>query len=335
MKEYYKILQVPFWASDEEVKKAYRTLVQEYHPDKNDANADAGEKIKEINEAYTVLGNTEKRREYDFNCIINNHYSPREPQTAEPFSQKEPPVSSAHSADFDEHLHPEATLQGSNLHQQWKKVLWISIPVIIAIAVVYFSLPGKPVVPKTAVTDPLAAPAATDQPIAKNFLPASNAAIFTRWQQDKLLYKLDIWMPAGNKTPAEQSRDYFGDKLQVDFYDKDGFKIFNLPVPHSLNIEGWKRKDTSYMLTISDQVEMPLATYTALADWKIRSNDVPAVATVPIVEKAVAESAVGDTEIVIIAPAAAKKALKKPRPEKSADDILADETIRNGFKKNE
>jgi len=63
-RDYYKILGVPRNASDEEIKKAFRRLAFKYHPDHN-REEDAEEKFKEINEAYQVLSNAEKRASYD------------------------------------------------------------------------------------------------------------------------------------------------------------------------------------------------------------------------------------------------------------------------------
>lgn len=63
-KDYYKILGVPRSASADEIKRAYRKLAREYHPDKNKAKG-AEEKFKEANEANEVLGDAEKRKAYD------------------------------------------------------------------------------------------------------------------------------------------------------------------------------------------------------------------------------------------------------------------------------
>lgn len=64
-KDYYAILGVSKNATAEEIKKAYRKLAVQYHPDKNQGNKVAEEKFKEIAEAYNVLGDEQKRQEYD------------------------------------------------------------------------------------------------------------------------------------------------------------------------------------------------------------------------------------------------------------------------------
>lgn len=63
--DYYSILGVNTTASEEEIKKAYRKLAIKYHPDKNEGSKEAEEKFKQISEAYAILGEESKRREYD------------------------------------------------------------------------------------------------------------------------------------------------------------------------------------------------------------------------------------------------------------------------------
>jgi molecular chaperone DnaJ len=62
---YYQVLGLSREASDEEIKKAYRKLVFEHHPDRNPHKTDAGERIREINAAYEIIGDPEKRKSYD------------------------------------------------------------------------------------------------------------------------------------------------------------------------------------------------------------------------------------------------------------------------------
>ncbi len=64
-KDYYQILGVSRDASQEDIKKAFRKLAIKYHPDKNKGNKEAEERFKEINEAYAVLSDKEKRQQYD------------------------------------------------------------------------------------------------------------------------------------------------------------------------------------------------------------------------------------------------------------------------------
>lgn len=64
-KDYYEVLGVDKNADDETIKKAYRKLAKKYHPDTNVGNAEAEKKFKEISEAYAVLSDKEKRKEYD------------------------------------------------------------------------------------------------------------------------------------------------------------------------------------------------------------------------------------------------------------------------------
>ncbi len=63
--EYYDLLGVSQEADQKEIKSAYRKLALKYHPDRNPGDSEAEEKFKEINEAYAVLGDEEKRAHYD------------------------------------------------------------------------------------------------------------------------------------------------------------------------------------------------------------------------------------------------------------------------------
>jgi curved DNA-binding protein len=64
-KDYYDVLGVGKNADEKEIKRAFRNLAKQYHPDANPDNPNAAEKFKEINEAYEVLSDPEKRQQYD------------------------------------------------------------------------------------------------------------------------------------------------------------------------------------------------------------------------------------------------------------------------------
>ncbi|MBU2703388.1 DnaJ-class molecular chaperone [Sporomusaceae bacterium BoRhaA] len=65
MKDFYEVLEVNCNADPSEIKKNYRRLSKKYHPDLNQGNQTAEQRFKDVNEAYAVLSNTERRHEYD------------------------------------------------------------------------------------------------------------------------------------------------------------------------------------------------------------------------------------------------------------------------------
>ena len=64
-RDYYEVLGIQKGASDEEIKKAFRKMAMKYHPDRNQGDKDAEEKFKEVNEAYSVLSDPDKKNKYD------------------------------------------------------------------------------------------------------------------------------------------------------------------------------------------------------------------------------------------------------------------------------
>ncbi|MBD5088269.1 MAG: J domain-containing protein [Clostridiales bacterium] len=61
----YKVLEIHNSASKDEIRKAYRNLARKYHPDSNPGNKEAEEKFKEINDAYAILSDEQKKEQYD------------------------------------------------------------------------------------------------------------------------------------------------------------------------------------------------------------------------------------------------------------------------------
>lgn len=85
-KDYYRLLGVKPNATNDEIKKSYRRLALKYHPDKNPNDALAEATFKEIAEAYDVLSDTKKRKDYHYKRFYTYNYKYRESPTVTPQS---------------------------------------------------------------------------------------------------------------------------------------------------------------------------------------------------------------------------------------------------------
>ena len=70
-RDFYEVLGIDKSADEEAIKKAYRILAKKYHPDANPGDKEAEEKFKLINEAYEILSDEQKRKQYDSTITIN------------------------------------------------------------------------------------------------------------------------------------------------------------------------------------------------------------------------------------------------------------------------
>ena len=120
-KDYYKVLGVPRGANAEEIKKAFRKLARKYHPDVNPGDKKAEEKFKEINEAYEVLSDAEKRKKYDtlgpnWQEQFGSGFAGRRPQQAYPGGRSpfdiDPDASASGFSDFFDALLVERVRMG-------------------------------------------------------------------------------------------------------------------------------------------------------------------------------------------------------------------------------
>src|SRR6476469_10426571 len=106
VKDYYSTLGVKREASDKDIRSAYRKMARKYHPDVNPNNAQAEAKFKEINEAYEVLSDAEKRKKYDrfgANWKTGQEFTP--PPGYNPYQQGAPggyTYSTGEGGDFSE-----------------------------------------------------------------------------------------------------------------------------------------------------------------------------------------------------------------------------------------
>ena len=91
-KDYYKILGVSQNAPTDAIKKAYRKLAKQYHPDRNSASKSAERKFKEINNAYDVLSDSQKRTAYDRNYQNTSTHEKTDKETTRPRKESTQPI---------------------------------------------------------------------------------------------------------------------------------------------------------------------------------------------------------------------------------------------------
>jgi DnaJ-class molecular chaperone len=131
-KNCYIVLGVSRTASLKEIKSAYRHLAKKFHPDKNQGSKTAEESFKEIQDAYTVLSNSEKRRNYDlkFAFAVDNRHQKRH----SPYNGNAYKYAQRHAGSKGDHTEPV-----SNLTPQYKtEIKQILISIIIAFILLYF-----------------------------------------------------------------------------------------------------------------------------------------------------------------------------------------------------
>lgn len=140
-KNYYSILGLDKNATDEQIKKAYKKLAIKYHPDKNGGDKASEEKFKEISEAYSTLGDPEKKKQYDVSSPHGKNYSTN-PFASFGFGFN--PINDIWNDLFNNVGNPFADPFGrSNHYREFHENLDISINVIVSLRDVYKGDPIK------------------------------------------------------------------------------------------------------------------------------------------------------------------------------------------------
>ncbi len=161
MEDYYALLGVSKNASEDEIKKAYRKLAFEYHPDRNPGDKAAEEKFKKINEAYSVLGDANKRARYNagsFNYQQNynsgawegrNPFGSNSYESYDPFREWENFANSSRRYYYSNHSNYSNAQNDAPMSrgEAFSQLIWKVLQIVIGLWSINFSIYLFPIGP--------------------------------------------------------------------------------------------------------------------------------------------------------------------------------------------
>jgi curved DNA-binding protein CbpA len=244
LNDYYSILGILPTATLKEIKTAYRSLSKKYHPDLNPDNPFAEEKFKEIQQAYEVLSNTERRRQYDWYRDVGN-------QRTE-FDQKSGNTSTASMADGGE------TYESGNVSSLFGFLF------LIAMFIPFIAKIIDQAVPSNAMAEPKAESKVFKDSVKRAegriFLYTNHVGSYAGWvnsQQSRKINEVKSILSGDNGTGEEDDRELMI-SLGGDFYtfnrrsvDHDGDKK-KLLYFMGYDIEGKMPKHTTWPISPSN-----------------------------------------------------------------------------------
>lgn len=297
MKDYYKILEVSFNATHDEIKRSYRMLAQKYHPDIHGSNKIFEEKLKDIIEAYSILGNLNKRNTYDIN--YNKFFAGS--NTGSTFNQQ----SNQHKK--DENKKDEKTENGksqertmNNIKTNFKNTI-LSKPyfytiTLIFIGMVLLAFNWKSISNYFDERQKKEEHESLIQSIQKSktyparsipYLKITTINFETRWKDNKMYYKFSLSGTTPNrdgeksdnvalqKLLDDNNKNDFEQKMNglvsfdINLIDKDGFKIYTLKIEKNQMTRIVASDGTVVGYSLNTNVDLPPETYKYFDNWEI------------------------------------------------------------------
>ncbi len=257
MKDYYKILELKFGAKDDEIKKSYRYLAQTNHPDKHFGDKTFEELFKEINEAYSILGDISKKSDYDHryqnyffkqsSSYTNNTNSSAGNNTN---TNKEKEQNNANTKTNNKQSHNMNKESVTDKIKFYNNKFFIYAFLILVVGIGFLIYKWKDVSAyydekdrKEKYTQLVNSIQETKQfnESAITALRIPRVTLETRWKDDLMYYKVYLYSKSNvtdntYKNDSLKTDTYFEtrvktiSKISINFLDKDGFKIYTLDI---------------------------------------------------------------------------------------------------------
>lgn len=303
MKDYYKILELNFGANELEVKKAYRTLVQKYHPDKNFGQRTYEEKLKEVNEAYTFLSDSTKKTNYDiqYKNIFNKQSSSSTNNTNSTNNNRnnENRNSNANSKTENDNnttnMNDNTKTIKKNIFSN-KPIVFLFIALIISIGILIYKwndityyYEEKERMDKYSLLVESVGKTKKYEELSIPTLLLKKINLETRWKDHLMYYKFKIYSEDSDSDNSKRNSNvirietinndaYFETRVKsinevnINFLDKDGFEVYNLKISIGDMTRILNKKGKAVGYSINSNIDLSAELYNEFQGWDISYN---------------------------------------------------------------
>lgn len=296
MKDYYKTLDLNFGAKEGDIKKAYRSLAQKYHPDKHFGNKKYDELFKEINEAYSILSEPSKKLSYDIryrdyffkqsSSTNTNNTNTSSGSNSESTQREESSTNTKENNQQATSMNKETFTENTFYNNKVFRFIILLIGIGIGTLIYkwkdissYYDEKESKEKYERLVSSIQETSKFNELDLSELKIP--RVTLETRWKGGLMYYKFYIISKKKNESSYKsllpdslQNDPYFEtrvktiQKISIEFMDKDGFKVFSLPITISDMTRNIDDNGNVIAYSINANIQMKPELYKDFQKWE-------------------------------------------------------------------